>query len=188
MAESNDFQHDLELVEWKKKLEELRNTDRRSLNNFLTKHRSPLAPRRSSDIGRSYSNERKELLTIQQQPDEQTWRSRRRSRREDDDNDKDKGDKDKDKEPVVENKEENLFRDRSPIKGKFAETRMKVINKLKSLEITNSSKPSPPAHPLLLHTPSLHSQMRASDEKMNTEKKEKMGENSKNEDKWLDIV
>ena len=100
----------------------------------------------------------------------------------------------------------NLNRDRSLLKGRFAETGRKVISKLKSLELSDSPKSEspksdPPTLPSLPLTPSLHSQMRVflprscsnedqkeKDEEMNSETKEKKGEGSESDDKWLDEI
>ena len=158
MAEKMDLEceADEELFVWREKLLMARESDKK-LNNFPSRHRSQSAPRGTSDRGRSLSSERKDLPSSQGlQTEEVGRRSRRPSHLDDDVSDKET----KDKETGI-----NLNRDRSPLKGKFAETGKKVISKLKSLELSDltkseSLKSDPPALPSLSHTPSLHSQMR----------------------------
>ena len=205
MAEGNDFKSDIELVEWKKKLDESRETDRK-LNAFVSRHRSQSAPR-----GRSQSDERKDPQSSRIIPtDDLARRSRRQLFRETDEVE-DKDQNDKDSETEIPKRETSLNRDRSPLKGKIAETSKKVISKLKSLELSDLTKsdsskndpptlpPTLPSHPTL--TPSLHSQMRVflprscsnedqkdSDEEMSSEPKEKKDGDSESVIDWLDDI
>ena len=205
MAEGKDFNSDVELIEWNKKLKESRETDAK-LNTFLSRHRSQSAPRGHSERGRSQSSDRRDQQSSRiMLTDEQERRSRRRLFQEDKETeDKSLGDKDKETEPEIEEKEPNLRRDRSPLKGKFAETGRKVMSKLRTLDLTDSKSESnqsvPPALPSLSSaTPSLHSQMRIllpkscsnedqreSDEEMDSEEKKEDGSESVID--WLDNI
>ena len=127
MAEGKDFKSDIELVEWNKKLKESRETDER-LNTFLSRHRSQSAPRGTSDRGRSLSSERRELESARSRHDELARRSRRQLFQNDESEDKEV----KDNETEIIDNPVSLKRDRSPLKGKFAETGKKVMSKLKS--------------------------------------------------------
>ena len=134
-------------------------------NSLLKKHRSHLAPRRFSGVEKSVSFEQRDLLSDKKQTSMLKRRSRKRSEDEDDD----------DKMVKVNNepkeRKENLFRDRSPIKVRLAETGKKVINMMWVLDISEGPKPdtgkadklpapsqTQPSNPA---EPSLHSQMEA---------------------------
>ena len=165
-----DFKYELKLDGLKKQLNEEKESDQINLNSFLRKHRSHSAPRRISGNEKSVSFESADLMPERKQTSMLKRRSRKRSEDEDNENDVMK--------MVTEPKEaiENLFRDRSPIKGKLrlAETGKKVINMMRAMDIGDASKsdsgktdklPEPtetrPNTPLPPDEPSIHSQMKA---------------------------